>query len=72
MISLVVLWGGANDDMVNTAGLNPYRPHPQPLLASPPTPLQGERGVISLVALWGDAKDGMVSNGVFRPLVLPI
>ena len=40
--------------------------------ASPPTPLQGERGAISLVALWGGAKDGMVSNSVFRPLVLPV
>ena len=28
---------------------NSSRPHPQPLWASPPTPLQGERGVICLV-----------------------
>ncbi len=25
------------------------RPHPQPQLASPPTPLQGERGVVCFV-----------------------
>ena len=35
----------------NTTGLTPstYQPHPQPLPASPPAPLQGERGVICLV-----------------------
>ena len=35
---------------------------PQP--ASPPAPLQGERGVISLVALWGGAKGDTINNGV--------
>ena len=36
--------------------------------ASPPTPLQGERGVISLVILWSGANDGTFNSGVFHSL----
>ena len=43
-----------------SAGLSPspYRPHPQPLLASPPTPLRMERGVICEVTPIGLLKEG--------------
>ena len=37
---------------------SPYRPHPQPLLASPPTPLRMERGVICEVTPIGLLKEG--------------
>ena len=36
--------------------------------ASPPTPLQGERGVISLVILWSGVNDGTFNSGVFHSL----